>query len=62
MSVDIPRKGKNLSGYIIHEIDDITVLVDPFLNSQFGELVVIVKGLAGRKIVAVFDAKSGEIK
>ena len=62
MSVDIARKGKDISGYIIHEIDDITVLVAPFLNSQFGELAVVAKGLTGRKIVAVFNAKSVEIK
>ncbi|MDE0845325.1 MAG: hypothetical protein ACJ05G_02430 [Actinomycetota bacterium] len=62
MSVDIARKGKDISGYIIHEIDGIRVLVAPFLNSQFGELALVAKGLTGRKIVAVFNAASSEIK
>jgi hypothetical protein len=62
MSVDIARKGKDISGYVIHEFDGIRVLVAPFLNSQFGELGLVARGLTGRKIVAVFNAVSGEIQ
>ena len=62
MSVDIARKGKDISGYIVHELDGIRVFVAPFLNSQFGELALVAKGFTGRKIVAVFNAASGEMK